>query len=138
MTPEELILKAKEAKSAEELLAFAKENGMELTKEDAELYIQMNGKEGPLSDDALDQVTGGAAYTLKGGYLIVTNFHECDRWRCDECGGTDFRWMTVNERTDWVHTCGGYPYGCGKSCATCKYQEYRFPFQICTHPETRK
>ena len=30
----------------------------------------------------LDGVSGGAAYTLRDGYLIVTNLHECDRWRC--------------------------------------------------------
>ena len=138
MTHEEMILKAKEAKSAEELLAIAKENGLELCLEDAEAYIKMNAEKGELSDNELDGVTGGAAYTLTGGYLIVTNFHECDRWICDECGGTSFKWMTVNERTDWVHKCSGHPHGCGKGCATCHYMEYRFPFQVCTHPETRK
>ncbi len=140
MTREELILKVKEAKSVEELLAIAKENNIEITKEDAELYMQMSGEGGPLSDDALDKVTGGAAYTLTGGYLIVTNFHECDRWKCDECGGTTFHEMRVGSESGWAmaHKCEGYPNGCGKGCATCHYMDYRFPFQVCTHPETRK
>lgn len=137
MTHEELILKAKEARSVEELLLLAKDNGVELSEADAKMYLEMN-KSGELSDDALSDISGGAAYTLSGGYLIVTNFHECDRWECDSCGYSDFKWKTVNGRTDWVHTCGGYKYGCGKSCSTCKYMTYRFPFQICTHPETRK
>lgn len=140
MTQEELILKAKEAKSAEEIVAIAKENGLEVCIDDAQKYIELNSKSGEISDEALDGVTGGGAYTVFGGYLIVTNFHECDRWKCDECGGSDFKNTQVGNETGWAiaHKCGGHPNGCGKSCATCKYMDYRFPFQICTHPETRK
>lgn len=140
MTQEELILKAKKAKSAEEIVAIAKENGLEVCIEDAQKYVEMNSQNGELSDEALDGVTGGGAYTVFGGYLIVTNFHECDRWQCDECGGTDFKYMQVASESGWAnaHKCSGHPNGCGKSCATCKYMDYRFPFQICTHPETRK
>jgi len=137
MTHKELILRAKEANTAKELLTLAKENGMELSEEDAELYLGMK-QTGEIPDNALDEVSGGAAYTLTGGYLIVTNFHECDRWVCDQCGGTRFTYMTILEGKDWVHKCGGYPNGCGKGCATCQYMKYRFPFQVCTHPETRK
>lgn len=140
MTHKEMMLKAKEAKSAEELLALAKENSIELTKEDAEVYIKMNGESGELSDNELDGVTGGAAYTIRDGYLIVTNFHECDRWKCDKCGGDRIEYMRVASESGWAwaHQCSGYPNGCGKGCATCKYMKYRFPFQICTHPDTRK
>ena len=54
----ELIAKAKEAKSAEELLALAKENGIEMTEEQAkELYELLQS--GELSDDDLDGVAGG-------------------------------------------------------------------------------
>ncbi len=140
MTHEELILKAKSAKSADDILEIAKENGLDVSREDAEMYIQTNSENGELSDEALDNVTGGAAYTLRDGYLIVTNFHECDRWKCDSCGGDDIQYMRVASESgwDWAHKCGGHPNGCGKSCATCKYMVYRFPFQICTHHETRK
>ena len=140
MTHEELILKAKGAKSADDILAIAKDNGLDVSREDAEMYIQMNRESGELSDEVLDSVTGGAAYTLRGGYLIVTNFHECDRWKCDECGGNDIRYTRVASESGWAwaHKCGGHPNGCDKSCATCEYMKYRFPFQICTHPETKK
>ena len=47
-TPE-LIEKAKSAKTPEELMALAKENGMELTEESAKAYFeQLNSKTGEL------------------------------------------------------------------------------------------
>ena len=57
-TPEQ-ITKAKAAKSVEELLALAKENGMELTEEEAKNYFEQWHKEGELADDELDNVSGG-------------------------------------------------------------------------------
>ena len=58
ITPE-LIAKAKAAKSAEELLALAKENGVELTEEEAKTYFEQIGASGEVSDDDLDAVSGG-------------------------------------------------------------------------------
>ena len=63
-TPE-LIEKAKSAKTPEELLALAKENGVELTEESAKAYFeQLNPKTGEVSDDELNNVAGGCG----GGY----------------------------------------------------------------------
>ena len=60
MMNEEMIAKAKEAKSVEELMALAKENGIELNEEDAKMYFeQLNAKKGELPDDELDCVAGG-------------------------------------------------------------------------------
>lgn len=53
-----LIEKAKECQTAEELVALAKENGYELSIEDAELYLQ-DFAEGELADEELDNVAGG-------------------------------------------------------------------------------
>ena len=59
MNKEELIAKLKEAKSADEILALAKENGIELTEEKAkELFAELNAS-GELSDEELDEVAGG-------------------------------------------------------------------------------
>ena len=56
----ELITKAKEAKNPEELMALAKENGIELTEESAAAYFdRLNPKAGELSDSELDNVSGG-------------------------------------------------------------------------------
>ena len=58
-TPE-LIEKAKEAKTPDELMSLAKENGIELTAESAASYFdRLNPKTGELSDSELDNVSGG-------------------------------------------------------------------------------
>ena len=56
----EMIEKAKAVKSAEELLAFAKENNVEMSEDEAKTYFaQLNPKSGELDDDDLDAVAGG-------------------------------------------------------------------------------
>ena len=57
-TPEQ-ITKAKAAKSAEELLALAKAEGVAITGEEAAKYFADLHKEGELSDDELAGVSGG-------------------------------------------------------------------------------
>ena len=56
---DEQLAKAKAAESAEELLALAKEAGIEMTAEEADKYFAELHKEGELSDDELDNVSGG-------------------------------------------------------------------------------
>ena len=58
LTPE-LIAKARETKSAEELLALAKENGIELTEEESKTYWEQLNTRGTVSDDDLEAVAGG-------------------------------------------------------------------------------
>ena len=61
----ELVAKAKEAKTSEELMALAKEAGIDMTEESAALaFEQLNSKTGELSDSELDNVSGGCG----GGY----------------------------------------------------------------------
>jgi predicted ribosomally synthesized peptide with nif11-like leader len=132
MTHEELALKAEAAKSIEELMAIAKENGIEFSEEDAKKYFEMK-KNGELPDESLTDVSGGAVYFA--GRLIVTRFHVCDHWKCPKCGiglcsyaGND------------VHACP--PYSSWShyqkvSCLDCKYQKYVFPYHLCTHPDVR-
>ena len=56
----ELLAKAKEMKTPEELMALAKENGIELTEESAAAYFdRLHPQTGELSDDELDNVAGG-------------------------------------------------------------------------------
>ena len=88
-TPE-IIEKAKAARSAEELLALAKENNVEMTPDEAATYFaQLNPKSGELNDDDLDNVAGGACSSNSANYA-----HEGDRVRvingrrCSVCGGT--------------------------------------------------
>ena len=77
LTPE-MIEKAKAAKSAEELLALAKENGVEMTADEAATYFaQLNPKSGELSDDDLDSVAGGACASNSTGRTVVTSGCQC-------------------------------------------------------------
>jgi predicted ribosomally synthesized peptide with nif11-like leader len=56
----EMLEKAKSAKSAGELLIIAKENGFDLTEEQANAYFaKLNPSTGALSDEELDNVSGG-------------------------------------------------------------------------------
>ena len=80
MMNEEMIAKAREAKTVEELIALAKENGVELNEEDAKMYFeQLNAKKGELSDDELDAVAGGGCETKVDGkkYTVVTSGCKC-------------------------------------------------------------
>ena len=56
---EEMTKKAKEAKNVEELIALAKDNGIELSKEKAEeVYGKLNCN-GEIPEDEIDFVSGG-------------------------------------------------------------------------------
>ncbi len=78
---DKLLEKAKNAKTVEELAAVAKENGVELTAEEAKTYFaQINSKKGELTDDELDNVSGGG----KCGTIyyenrpVITALNSCD------------------------------------------------------------
>ena len=60
MQKEELIQKLQAAKSVDEIIAIARENGVEVTREKAqELLEKLTVKDGELTDDMLDAVSGG-------------------------------------------------------------------------------
>ena len=97
LTPE-LIAKAKLAKSAEELIALAKENGAEITAEEANTYFAKINKSGELSDDELDQVAGGCGEDERKywkDYPIYERWETCEHYSdlyngkgngtCDTC-----------------------------------------------------
>ena len=55
----ELFAKAKETKTVEELITLAKENGKELSGEQAEKLFAKLNQTGELTDDELADVSGG-------------------------------------------------------------------------------
>jgi|GEM_PF-3451756 len=63
----EMIEKAKTAKSAEELLAMAKAENIEISAEEAAKAFAELNKTGELSDDELDNVAGGCGDSNKSG-----------------------------------------------------------------------
>ena len=91
ITPE-LIAKAKAAKSAEELLALAKENGVELTEEEAKTYFAQLGTSGAVADDDLDAVSGG--WDCPDGDTVTTlpvgtKVKVIDGTKCKLCDGDE-------------------------------------------------
>jgi len=132
-TPE-LIEKAKAAKTAEELLALAKENEVEMTEESAAAYFaQLHPTSGELSDDELDNVAGGGCY--KGDRLVVTVAHVCELWTCKMCGLGSYG-------DTGLHFCRKGFWGTGDSCQivcnNCKHISYEKGLWLCNHPNKRK
>lgn len=75
----EMIEMAKTANTPEELLAMAKKNGVEMSLEEASGYIaRLHPVRGELSDDDLDNVSGGAD--------PVEDYHTCPNFVCCFCG----------------------------------------------------
>ena len=59
----EQIAKAMQCKSTEELIAFVKSEGIDITKEEAEAYLdELDDVE--LDSEALTKVAGGGCYTV--------------------------------------------------------------------------
>lgn len=56
---QKMMQKAKEAKTADELQAAAKEFGMEFTEEQAKVYFDRLHAEGEVADEELSSVVGG-------------------------------------------------------------------------------
>ena len=124
----ELLAKAKNAKTPEELIALAKENGMEMTEESAEAYYNLlHPQNGEVSDDELDNVAGGGCHN--GGKLVVSVMHYCDEWRCKDDGSQcDIDGILVN-----CNTCRVAAY-----CFSCKYCSYEKGLWLCNNPVNMK
>ena len=73
---------AMQAKSVEELLKLAEAYGYEVSKEEAEkIYAELN-QAGELSDEELENVTGGGCYSNDDhGMLIVTAGNRCELFK---------------------------------------------------------
>lgn len=105
----ELIEKARAAKTPEELMTLAKENGTELTEAEAASYFaQLHPKTGELSDEELDNVAGGGCYAYDGALLTTIGYrcklyeaapdrsfgvkgtcHRCKYWDIENASGNE-------------------------------------------------
>ncbi len=102
---EELYTKAKECKSAGEIMALARENDIELGEEQAkEVFAKLNPVNGEVADNELDNVAGGGCDLFDGGVCEVCGSDKVTtKWMQDENGrvrqgvvcaacGTFWRW----------------------------------------------
>ncbi|MDE5883549.1 MAG: hypothetical protein K2H29_00475 [Oscillospiraceae bacterium] len=131
-TPE-LIAKARQEKSPEALLALAEANNITLTQDEArdyfaQLHEQCN-QSGELSDDELDNVSGGGCY-YGDGRLVVTLAYYCKRYRCNLCnqefspGVLDSHWCIRGSVSS--------------NCSTCVYKSNKGMRMLCNHPDNYK
>ncbi len=120
----ELMAKAKEAKTPEELMALAKENGGEMTEESAKAYFELlHPQNGELADEELDNVAGGGCY--KDDNLVVSAAHCCSEFLCKKC----FRGERENIVVAKVcSVCGALA-----SCNNCMWCKYEKGLWLCTH-----
>lgn len=128
LTPE-LIEKARQAKSAEELLDLAKENGIELPEDEAKAHFEQLNKSGELSDEELDNVSGGGCY-YKDGRLVVTHGNSCDEWSCQYCN------KSFRPHAYWTLPGGYVPNR--YHCDTCWYMVYEHGLWLCDNPARKK
>ena len=100
----ELLEKAKTAKTAEELLAMAKAEKIELTEEEAAKVFAELHKMGELSDEELDNVAGGCAGPYQSGDTPLFNSGDRVKYRKKiryaNCG--DFGFNEYEDRVDTI------------------------------------
>lgn len=133
-TPE-MIEKAKATKSAEELLELAEENGMELDEEQAKAYfLQLHPTTGVMSDDELENVSGGGCHT-RDGRLVVTVWNACTDFGCKICGGTGaFYTGAFDQGYMKCAKCGNAEVDCNH-CSFCSYENGLW---LCNNPKNNK
>ena len=101
----EMIEKAKSAKSAEELCEMAKAAGTELSSDEAAAYFaQLNPVSGELSDDELDNVSGGGC----GEYHYCPVCGGEPLWSSNGDGGVNIRCPSCGAELDHDSATGVY------------------------------
>ena len=134
LTPE-MIEKAKAAKTADELLELAKENGVEMTVDEAKTYFaQLNPKSGELDDDELDAVAGGGCQSGSSGRTVVSSGCECFNGQfehvCVNPSAGDYtlrRTDNAGLRKTWAE----WAYGSGGRCGVCYHLEFEGGTGVC-------
>ena len=132
----ELIEKAKQAKSVEDLLALAKENGVEMTREEATQYFALlNPTSGELSDEELDNVAGGGCSVKVGGhkYTVVSSgvscFNGCYEngmfWDCMNAVYIPKKKDNEGLRKLWHGMAQVSEMGACKCCGSCYHLEFK-------------
>ena len=142
---QELITKAKAAKSVEELLELAKASNVELSEEQAkEYFAKLNPTKGELSDDELDVVSGGGCETKVDGkkYTVVTSGCKCftGQYLCNIASNAmweetfSIRFDNYDLRKIWYRhsgTNGGQEVKGSNTCGSCAHLGFKDGLGYC-------
>ena len=134
---QELIEKIKAAASAEEIILRAKENGLELTSEEAESYFaKLQPQSREILDEELENVAGGRGrYYDREGKLIIGPFDCCNYWVCDYCNMPWDAHTPVSGTTLFRNCPGSSTQGNNKNCIHCPYfGETEELYFLCNNP----
>ena len=130
---EEQLAKIKAAKTAEELIALAKAEGIEEKEGVVRSYFdRTHQSEGEIADDELDNVAGGSCYSSDGRLIVSAGVSCSFRWRHYNCGGG------IKNGGFW----GTYCDKCGASlpatCANCQKCTVENGIWYCNEDDYRK
>lgn len=133
-TPE-TVEKAKAAGSADELIAIAKQNGIELSEGEAKIYYsQLHPVSGEVSDDELENVAGGGCKS-SSGKTVVTSGCECFTGCYQSIlKRSSSGWKSVDDvvRKDNLTTRSfWYEFSCINTCGSCRYLEFEGQTGVC-------
>ncbi len=141
---ESLLEKVRDAKSPEELLEIARENGFgELSPENARAYFDALKKSGELSDEELSNTFGGScAIRSRGQRLLFFAMGSCGHWRCYKCNGQTERELPKSSYPPGDNLRGSYEKcrhrqkeGLSVTCSNCYYCSYERGVWWCNSPE---
>lgn len=116
----EILAKAKAAKSPEELLKLARENDIsDFTEENAKAYFEAIHKSGELVDEEIDVSAGGCGSPKR---KQVSPLDGCaEGWRCEYCGKTIDLCNCSRTKYLW--------------CGCCIFASYEYGDWFCNRPE---
>lgn len=123
----ELVEKAEQAKSVDEIKEIAKKNNLEISDKEAQITFDRFNSKGEMSEEELDNVTGGQCVPPSSG--ISPEYKVGDEVRYEYCPAVSLTVVKVDptryEDTVWFHKVYFFKYQCRGYGATLKwYVEY--------------
>lgn len=131
----ELIEKAKAAKSAEELLALAKENAVAMTGEQAAAYYaKLHPVSGEIADEELENVAGGGCKSSSGRTVVTSGcncFNGCYQSILHKSSSG---WKSADDvvrKDNLVVRSLWYEFSCINTCGSCRFLEFDGQTGVC-------
>ena len=130
---EEILAKVRAAKSADELIEIAKENGRDITAEQAEVLFKSLSQNGELSYEELESAVGGCR--TGNGERVVTAGLVCPAagaWECETCHKPTGRCTCGRKHFILVSGNTTPHFNAQNVCGSCAHSVYTKGRLICT------